>query len=105
MWNIIKSDEDINELQGCFGNFRNSCVCGLKYHSGAYVGTVSEHFINDDMTVSVYVQRRSMGYVQTYELLFRDIHQLTLEPMHKGMECYLTGASIKLSDKGVTFST
>ena len=104
MWNIIKNDEDIRELMECFGHFENSCVCELKYHSGAYVGKVSEHFVNDDMTLSVYFQRRSLGYVQTFELLFRDIRLLRLEPMSKGMMCYMTSASLKVGDNGVTFS-
>lgn len=105
MWNIIKNDDDINELMECFGGFERSCICSVKYRSGAYVGQVSEHFINDDMTVSVLLQRRSMGFVQTYELLFRDIRMLQLEPLDKGMECYLTSASIKTDDRGIVFST
>lgn len=105
MWNMIRNDDDINELITCFGGFENSCICGMKYRSGAYVGKVSEHFLNDDMTLSVFFQRKSMGYVQTFELLFRDIRLLRLEPMSKGMECYLTSASIKAERGLITFST
>ena len=105
MWSLIKTTEDAEELMACFGGFENSCICSLKYRSGAYVGEVSEHFINDDMTLSLLVQRRSMGYVQTFELLFRDIRRLRLEPMSKGMECYLTSASIRAENGLITFSS
>ena len=105
MWNLIKTNDDINELMACFGGFENSCVCSVKYRSGAYVGAVSEHFINDDMSLSVILQRRSRGFVQSFELLFRDIRLLRLEPMSKGMECYLTSATLRFTDTGITFST
>ncbi|MBO6140863.1 MAG: hypothetical protein J6O40_03625 [Ruminococcus sp.] len=105
MWNNIKTNEDIRELMECFGEFKKSCICELKYRSGAYVGSVSEHFLNDDMSISVIFQRRSLGFVQTFELLFRDIKTLRLEPLEKGMECYLTAASIKCKNGLVTFSS
>lgn len=105
MWNIIRNQDDISELMDCFGRFENSCVVSVKYRSGAYVGEVSEHFVNDDMTLSVVFQRRSCGFVQSYELLFRDIRTLRLEPLGRGMECYLTSASLKAEGGSITFST
>ena len=105
MWSMVRNGDDIRELMECFGYFKNSCICSVKYRSGAYVGEVSDHFVNDDMTVSVYFQRRSCGFVQTFELLFRDIRTLRLEPLGRGMECYLTGASLKHENDSVIFSS
>ncbi len=105
MWNMIRNSEDISELMECFGGFRNSCVCDVRYRSGAYVGTAADHFINDDLTVSVILQRRSLGDVQTFELRFSGVKKLTLMPLGKGMECYLTSACITADGRGVEFST
>ena len=104
MWNNIKTNEDISELMECFGEFKRSCICEIKYRSGAYVGSVSEHFLNDDMSLSVIFQRRSLGFVQTFELLFRDLKTIRLAPLEKGMECYLTAASIKAENGNIVFS-
>ena len=70
MWNIIRNTDDINELMECFGGFEKSCLVSVRYRSGAYVGEVSEHFVNDDMSLSVIFQRRSCGFVQTVDKFF-----------------------------------
>ncbi|MBR1751219.1 MAG: hypothetical protein IJ740_10145 [Ruminococcus sp.] len=105
MWNMVRSNEEIEELKENFGGFKNSCICDIRYRSGAYIGTAADHFINDDLSISVIFQRRSMGDVQTFELRFSGIKKLILEPLSKGMECYLTSASIKSDKRGIYFSS
>lgn len=105
MWNIIRERDDITELMQCFGNFEGSCLCDVKYVSGAFVGTVSDHFINDERSLVLTFQRRSLGDVQTVELRFSSLKSFKLEPLGAGMECYLTSAYAKIENGTVFFST
>lgn len=104
IWNAVRSSDDVTELMESFGYFEKSCILSVAYKSGAYVGEVSDHFINDDMTVSVVLQRKSLGYVQSIELFFRDIKLLRLEPLGSNYESYLTDASVKCENGIVTFT-
>ncbi len=104
IWNSVRNSEEITELMDNFGGFDKSCIISVAYKSGAYVGEIGEHFINDDMTVSVVLQRKSLGYVQSIELFFRDIKLLRLEPLGSNYECYLTDASVKCENGIVTFT-
>lgn len=105
MWNNIKNKEDIRELMECFGGFKGSCLCDMKYRSGAFVGTVSEHFINDELSLTLIFQRRSMGDVQTIELRFTGLRDLRLSPLGAGFECYLSSATLLMENDLLRFST
>lgn len=104
-WNIISTENDIEELLKSFNYFHDSCLVSLRYISGACVdkADLSMNPINNKRSLFVTFQSQSRN-CYSIELLFKKIVKLNLEPDNENYDCSIWEATIKRIGKYICWA-
>lgn len=98
MWNVVKNQYDIENLNDLFGDFHDSILKEFHYFSGSYVDeSLNMYPINDLRKLSV-VFERQYANPMSIELEFEGLVKLKIEPVDDQYTSEIQCAKLKMEN-------
>lgn len=96
-WNLVKTQEDVNNLNEIFGNFHDSCLKEICFSTGGYVSdNLAMNVIS--MPVARLLFQRQWEKPAVIELEFREVIQINIKPVEKDQGVDIISTHLYLKD-------
>lgn len=91
-WHKIKTQEDIALLMDIYGNFHDSCIVSMNYHSGAFVDDDRTLYYGDENNRRLSVIFQCQWKPRTIELEFSGLRQMHIVGWQDNYTCDISDA-------------